>query len=397
MKRILGNIWLQLFLGLIVGIIGVIVAYPLAILFYLKYAGFELFFDTGASGDHSPITFAIAVIFGIIAITFPTLIWFFLHRFGNLKSASVVIRAVTFIIFATLLLSVYFGRGTFEKVQTAYKDYRSVRDACIVKNGINKKTTGEFTQEFECKNGVYNGFTRTYNSKGILVSEGTFLNGRLNGTGTSYYDSGKVRSITTYKDGDKEGLEVNYNEDGSTNFYVMNSQGKAHSVYFQSAEILGHLDGYLDLKTQNYFCEHRGEPSFKYYSYTCLNNVINSEFIWYDPKGNVLERENFINGVPDGTYEEFKSGKLFIHLEFKNGRLDGIYEQYSDGKVFKHLEFKNGKLDGKIQQYSPGGALEYEGQYKDGLQEGIFRRYGYEGIFVSEVVFEHGKIVKINQ
>jgi hypothetical protein len=72
LKTILGNIWLQLFLGLITGTIGVIVASPLAILLYVKYAGFELFFGMGSSGDHSPITFVIAVAVFIITFTFPT-------------------------------------------------------------------------------------------------------------------------------------------------------------------------------------------------------------------------------------------------------------------------------------------------------------------------------------
>jgi hypothetical protein len=63
MKRIFSNIWLQLFLGLIVGVAGVIVSFPLAMIFLIKYAG--LF--GGAGGDQSLLTLTIALIFGIPA------------------------------------------------------------------------------------------------------------------------------------------------------------------------------------------------------------------------------------------------------------------------------------------------------------------------------------------
>lgn len=373
LKRILHNFWLQLFLGLIAGIIGIVLFYPLAILFAIKFAGFTSF-DIGSGGDKSPITFTIAAAFAILTFTFPTLIWFFLDRFGNFKSPTKNIRITTFILFATLPLWTYLGSGIFSKVQSAYKDYRSVRDTCIIKDGINRKTTGEITQEFECKNGVFNGFTKAYNSQGILVYEGTYLDGKPNGTGTSYYEDGKVSRMTTYKGGEQQGVEVFYNEDGSTSLYVINDQGKSQQVYYQTPEKFFNVYHDLDLESQKIFCKNQATNLVKYYSYSCLNNVINSEFIRYDSKGNV-----------------------FFRVKITNGVLDGIYEKFIDGKLESHLEFRNGKLEGKVQQYSIEGKLEYEGQYEDGLQDGIFRRYDYQGNVESEVVFEHGKLVRINK
>jgi antitoxin component YwqK of YwqJK toxin-antitoxin module len=49
-----------------------------------------------------------------------------------------------------------------------------------------------------------------------------------------------------------------------------------------------------------------------------------------------------------------------------------------------------------VQQFFTEGTLEYEGKYQDGLQEGVFRRYDYEGNLESEVVFKDGQLVKIN-
>jgi antitoxin component YwqK of YwqJK toxin-antitoxin module len=105
-----------------------------------------------------------------------------------------------------------------------------------------------------------------------------------------------------------------------------------------------------------------------------LNNVINGEHIRY-ANGAVSLRENFVNGVLDGIYEMFSSRKLFVHLEFKNGKLEGAARGY---------DLENGILD-------------YEGHYKNGLQDGIFRIYNRTGDLESEVVFEAGKLVTINK
>lgn len=370
MKKIFSNFWIQLLLGLIAGIIGTIIFYPLAIIFYIKYAGFS-FFDIGSSGDKSPITFAVAAIFTILTFTFPTLVWFFLKRFGGLKSISKKIRIITFILYATLPLWTYLGWGAFSKLQNTYSNYRSVRDACIVKDGVNRINVGENTKEIECKNGVFNGFTRTYNSKGILIYEGVYLNGKLDGTENVYYDDGKIKITTNYKNGVKDGTEVFYNEDGNTSLYIINEKEKSNQVYFQISE--KNLDSEISLESQGLFCKNREKYLSKNYSYSCLGNVVSGEFIKYDLRGNVLLKVKITNGV-----------------------LDGIYEQFSNGKPYIHLEFRNGKLEGRSFKYSADGSLEYEGQYINGAQEGIFRRYNYKGNIESEVIFDKGIITKIN-
>lgn len=367
-----------MFLGLLAAAIGVIIAFPLALLLYIKFAGLELFFDIGARGDHSPITFVMAAICFLFVLGFPTSVWFFLKRYGNLKSASSDLRMISFFLFATLPLWMYLGWVTYSSVraarQTADENYHAVTDACIIKEGVNRTKEFGTSREVECRNGVLNGWTRTYNSKGILIYEGPYLNGKLNGTETTYFDDGKVKSIINYKDGEREGVMVLYRQDGNTTLYMIYEQGKTRWVYDQSPE--GSELDYFDQGRQETYCENQGGPAFQNERYTCLNNVINGEFVRYwVPDGTVLLRAHFVNGVLDGTLEELPNGKLS-----------------------KHLEYRNGKLDGTVRGYGfEGGALEYEGHYTNGLQNGIFRRYSRQGKLESEVVFEHGQLVKINQ
>ena len=370
MKKILNNFWIQLFLGLIVGVFGTGISSILMIIFWIKYAGID-FFGIGSSGDNSPITYVVATTFTILAFTFPTLVWFLLNRFGSLKTISKKIRIITFILFVTLPLWISLGLGAFSKLQTTYKDYRSVRDPCIIKNGVNKITVNENLTEFECKNGVFNGFTKTYNSKRVLVYEKLYLDGKQDGVENIYYDSGKLKIVTNYKNGEKEGTEIFYNENGSTSLYVINDQGKSRQIYHQSSE--RNLNNEIDLESQNFFCENQEKYLSENYNYSCSNNVVNGEFIKYDSKGGVQLKVKITNGV-----------------------LDGIYELFTNGKLYEHLEFKNGNLDGRIYKLSSEGKLEYEGQYVNGLQDGIFRRYSYKGNVETEVVFENGRIIRIN-
>lgn len=365
MKRILNNLWLQLLLGLIVGIIGVIAAFPLAILLSIKYAGFGF-----GGGDNSPITITFAAVLFLLTFTFPIIVWFFLNRYGDLKSASNKIRTSTFLLFLSVPLWAYVGWQVTSKVQTANQDYHAVRDRCLIKDGINTETVADRIFEFECKNGIMNGFTRVYNAQGVLVFEGTNLGGQLNGIATSYSEGGQVYSVTTYKEGEMDGIEVYYGANGSTSSYIINDHGQAQWIYHQMPEKFYNVYNDLDLESQRIICKNQGTDFVQKYSFSCQNELINGEFIRY---GHISFRVTMTNGIPDG-----------------------IYEKFIDGKLDSHLEFKNGVLHGTVQQFFSDGTLEYEGQYQDGLQEGIFRRYDYEGNLESEVVFKDGKLIKIN-
>jgi antitoxin component YwqK of YwqJK toxin-antitoxin module len=351
------------------GVMGAIFFAFLGILLYIKYVGLT---SLDSNGDQALVASTITAVFLLLLFGFPLLIWFFLYRFGSLKMAGKPVGITSLILFAALPLWVYWSWGALSELQSIYSGFRSVRDQCTIQDGMNRRIVGGNTQEFECRNGVLNGPIKTYTPDGILIYEGSYLNGKQNASETAYYDDGKVKSSKNYKDGVADGIQVFYNQDGNTNLYLIVEQGKTHWVYYQSPE--GSFYGDLDSETQSYFCKNQKSPSLKNYRYTCLNNVLDGEFIRYDAQGKVEERGNFVNGV-----------------------LDGIYEQFSRGKLMKHLEFKNGKLDGKVQIYTSEDRLTYEGQYANGLQNGIFRRYDYEGNLQSEVVFEQSQLIKINK
>jgi antitoxin component YwqK of YwqJK toxin-antitoxin module len=370
MRKIISNLWVQLILSLITALLGTAVFSWLAIIFWIKYAGFS-FFDIGSSGDNSPITYAAALAYTILIFAFPVLVWLRFNKSERLKKAGKKLRTFTFLVFATLPFLAYFGWAAFSSLQTIYKNYQSVRKACAVENGVNRITSGGETYEFECKNGILNGLKKTYNTNGTLIYQANYLNGKLDGVEYTYHDDGTLYVLTNYTNNKRTGEEIYFNGNGSTSLYIINQNAKPKQVYFQIPEKT--IDGELDLKGQNYFCKNREEFLSKNYSFSCTNNIVNGDFIRLDSKGNLSLKVYMVNGVLNGAYEQFLDGKLSLHMEFKNGILDGkVYTHFSDGK------------------------LEYEGQYTSGLQNGVFRRYDYLGNIISEVVFNEGKITKIN-
>src|SRR6185295_7239100 len=101
LKRILANTWLQLFLGLVAGVMAVIFFAFLGILLYIKYVGLT---SLDSNGDQTLVASTIAAVFLLLLFGFPLLIWFFLYRFGGLKMAGKPVGIATLILFAALPL-----------------------------------------------------------------------------------------------------------------------------------------------------------------------------------------------------------------------------------------------------------------------------------------------------
>lgn len=367
MKKIFNHYWISILLGLIISILGIIAFGFLAFISILKHSGLPLL----GGGDNSPITLILATIFVILVLTFPATIWFLLNKFVKFNKLSNKIKNVFFIIFVFLPLWTYLIWIISQLVVNKYNSYKSVTKACVIKNGINRFSEGKNTKEVECKNGTYHGIVRTYNSKGILINENHYLNGKKEGKQDSYNDNGKINSSSVYKKGVPDGADIIFNENGSTSHYSIKKGEESKTIYYSGTEDY-YLNKIIDLKNQELFCKNQDKYLSTNYSYYCLGNFVNGDFIEFDSRGQIIFKVKITNGIFDGVYEKFK-----------------------EGKIQKHYEFKNGILDGRVFEYN-NDTLKYEGQYVNGLQEGIFRRYDYKGNLESEVEFQNGIITKIN-
>lgn len=76
---------------------------------------------------------------------------------------------------------------------------------------------------------------------------------------------------------------------------------------------------------------------------------INGELLRYDEDGNLVARENYLNGNLHGLRETYLDGKKNIHMSFKNGFLHGATvfpSQFGDWKFERHATFIDGFLHG---------------------------------------------------
>jgi len=100
----------------------------------------------------------------------------------------------------------------------------------------------------------------------------------------------------------------------------------------------------------------------------------------------------FKDGIPNGSWKNYKNNKLAEEYTYDNGILNGSYkEYYPDGSVKASRNFVQGKPEGKFLQYGSNGKIESEVNYKNGEQDGPEIRYDIEGNIRSQSNYAAGK------
>ena len=275
-----------------------------------------------------------------------------------------------------VLIALLFAWRVFDaKYGSQIREWQANRSlnnwACKQDNGVNTHNSGEIRQVVECSGGKIHGDYSRYKDN-QLIYQAKYENGKLSGAEFRLNDDGTTMN-TTFKAGNESGAEVYYDENGATSLYVSNDPNREHGaqIYYQKVEndLKYRIETFRE-ESQTYLCSQPIEKRDESTSYSC-------------------------NGLKiDGSYKEFSrnSNELYEEFNLIDGVLNGPAITYENGKVKSYAEYKNGKFHGKI--YETGV---YEGQYVDGLQEGIFKMYSYTGEVRSEVRFEKGKIVEVIQ
>jgi len=92
--------------------------------------------------------------------------------------------------------------------------------------------------------------------------------------------------------------------------------------------------------------------------------------------------ENYVNGKINGKVIVFFSdGKIASETNYKNGVKDGISKRYSEkGIVLEEIPYKNNKFDGWVIYRNTKGQLIAQGMYENGLKKGIWKFYEKENL-----------------
>ena len=138
---------------------------------------------------------------------------------------------------------------------------------------VNKIHEGKVRSEYMLKEGILQGFTRTYYKNGQIYRDYNMKDGKLNGIAKTYYENGQLKSETNYIDGVREGNSKGYFENGQLEFDVIRKGGEldgSGKFYYENGQL-------------------KDEFNFKI-------GKKNGIFKIYDNTGKLISSETYVNG-----------------------------------------------------------------------------------------------------
>lgn len=231
---------------------------------------------------------------------------------------------------------------------------------------------------------VRSGTFTEFHENGTMSDEYSYSAGEVNGPAKQWYPNGERRSEATILNGKQSGQRLEYDAWGtlvSTTSY--DEQGRLHGPYEEMRK-----DGTLSMRAE--------------YSKDML-----MRYTWFDRTGKVLTEAkrskgkfDFVSyhpsGAPNGqgTYlaEGGKDGRW--EYRYPDGTLDAV-EIYEDGEqVGERIDYdpcgskrsvdrpytEGGEKYLQHIEYYPSGAIKEVGTTKKGVYEGVYERYGPDGV-----------------
>ena len=303
---------------------------------------------------------------------------------------------------------------------------------------------GHTKEEITYKNGKPDGYKRTYDKRGNIVSVALFKEGvvieesshanQITEPVEVFYEDGVLKSVGIIKEGVQIGMHRFYRQDGTlskgvifTESGVKMSEGLLDSTYrktgiWQEYYLSGikKAEGAYanDLKTSkwSYFSENgKLEQKGKFKS-----GKANGTWVWYFETGEILREEEFYKGKEEGESIEYnKSGNVIVKGSYTEGNREGKWlintgdhtekGRYSEGmktSVWKHFydngtlryegKYVNDEPNGKHKYYYPNGRLWKEQFYRTGRRIKNWREYNELGEQVLVLSYSSDKLVKIN-
>jgi len=296
------------------------------------------------------------------------------------------------------------------------KEKINQKDESGIKQGLWKSyfPNMRLKTEKRYKDGKLNGYFKTYNKNGELMSAILFINGIEQDKESNladfdikyeYYKNGKVKSAITYnKGGNKDGVSSLFDENGEV------SESKLYRNGYLLAEGIIDLKGLYQGKWKHYYLDGKlkSEGSYKdgkktgkwifYFSNGKIeqtgnydkNGKFSGMWKWYYENGNILRTEEFKRGIEEGYLEEFAiDGSIITKGEYYEGEKEGEwFYQLND-----HLEegkYRYGERNGYWLFKHPNGKLAFEGNYIEGLPDGKHKYFNEKGTLIKEENYSYG-------
>ncbi|MEM7162610.1 MAG: hypothetical protein AAF487_09260 [Bacteroidota bacterium] len=303
------------------------------------------------------------------------------------------------------------------------------------------------------KNGMPEGYWKTYYENGVLKTEGNRKNFMLDSTWKFYNSSGFLTDIINYTEDKKNGAQIFFEDsikkrkdhfengiqNGFSVYYYSNGseqklipfekgveegKGKEFSRDGRLIALLTYKDGFLRKtiklnrkdklgRKQGLWQEYYEDDVLKMEG-VYVDDKKNGLFKYYDEKGNLNEILKYEEDMLDEDAQETvvldirneysEDGRVISSGGYKEGQKHGTHRifdengEVSSGTIY---EFgirmaegrvdKNGSFEGEWKLYYPTGELRAEGEYKDGKKVKQWKFYHKNGSIEQKGKYVKGK------
>jgi len=283
--------------------------------------------------------------------------------------------------------------------------------------------------------GKRDGYFKTYNQKGELVTVEKYINDvlQLNAPElakldirSTYYSNGVVQSSGPYKDNVPFGMHRTYDETGKPKKADIYDSGRivATGPIDAADEQQGDWKEFYensDLKAEGNYANGVKVGEWKYFFADGMKFELgkydskgkqSGKWLWYYDDGNLRRESNFTRGQEDGDFIEYNdSGKVITQGEYTDGMKEGdwVYtlgnyksfgkysddmqdsiwtEYYIDNKQIRYTgKYNQDRPDGTHIWHYPDGKKELEGEYNLGLKEDKWRYYTPDGVLFLTITY----------
>lgn len=250
---------------------------------------------------------------------------------------------------------------------------------------------GQKSSEGFLIDGKPNGYWKSYNPQGVLISEGNRKDFLLDSTWKFYSAKGSLSLIINYKEGLKHGERVEFSPDEFIVERWDHDTLLSPVITYYPDSLIKKITPYSEEKL------HGLEKEFN------RDGIITSVTNYY--RG-VLLRKEFINrtdnfGFKQGNWKYFwDNGNLRLEGTYRNDKKHGFFKYYDENGQFISIEkYENDELladaeetkilDRKV-NYHPNGQPKIIATYHNDLPEGIRREFDTAGNIIKGYVFSHG-------
>lgn len=122
----------------------------------------------------------------------------------------------------------------------------------------------------------------------------------------------------------------------------------------------------------------------------CRNGLFNGQVLGYaDNNGRPALIGYFKDGLREGEFRIYHTGRLVSTMDFKKGKIDGKLRNYfENGNLRYEKKFKNNLREGLSKYYHENGGVRELGEFKKGKREGMFWHWDDKGTLEWEMLFK---------